>query len=120
MLWYFKLDCALQFFYFTAQNEVAKIAVKKWAANVYTCAELMARVRFSCFLKRDSLLPKLITRESMVSGTAKLINLLEEIICSCYSFLKETNPTSQSCMILLFYYLTLQQNDARVTSLCMQ
>ena len=60
------------------------------------------------------------TRESMVSGTAKLINLLEAKICSCYSFLKETNPISQSNMILLFYYLMLQQNDALVTSLCMQ
>ena len=37
----------------------------------------MASVRFSCFLNRDNLFPKLMTRGSMVSGTAKLISLLK-------------------------------------------
>ncbi len=46
-------------------------------------AEVMAKVRFSCFLKRLSLGPLLITRGSIVSGTAKLTSLLERCMNLC-------------------------------------
>jgi len=43
-----------------------------------TWADVMASVKFSSLLNRDNLEPVLMTLESMVSGTAKFINLLEK------------------------------------------